>query len=164
MSSHLTSFSYDGDAGSEGAPKGAHSQSTIQVSDTVMAGNGQNGDNDGDTTMSVNSSSVLAVRPKVPGKRSTVAGSKGSKSASAKAAGPVITKDKKSTSAAPPSSALSVQNLYLDSGGSVQSIDPRTFKHGDSASSSPKGPKAIQNGAVVASIQNQGAPQGARAL
>jgi len=125
----------------------------MQVSDTEMAGNGRNGDNGDDTTATGNGSSVLAVRGKVLGKRSTVTGSKGSKSVSAKAAGPVITKDKKSN-ATPASSTLSVQNLYLDSGGSVQNIDPRTFKSGNQASSS-RGPKAIQN-VVGVSNKNKG--------
>ena len=68
MSAHLTRFSYDGDAVSEGDPKGAHSQSMMQVSDTEMAGNGRNGDNGDDTTATGNSASVLAVRGKVLGK------------------------------------------------------------------------------------------------
>ena len=49
MSAHLTSFSYDGDAASEGAPKGVRSQSMLEVSDAEMDGNVQIGGNGGDT-------------------------------------------------------------------------------------------------------------------
>ena len=51
MSAHMASFSYDGDAASDSAANAARSQSKKQVTDTIMAGNDDDGVFDGDTRL-----------------------------------------------------------------------------------------------------------------
>ena len=56
----MASSSYDGDAGSASAAKAAPARGLLQVTDTVMAGNGQGGDSIDDTTIALTGKTASA--------------------------------------------------------------------------------------------------------
>ena len=103
----MASSSYDGDAVSGSAARAALPQGQMQVTDTIMTGDGDGGEIGGDTTVALTGNTATRVRKPGPGKRRTVAGSVGSKAANPKAGSHAITTTKASSSL-PASSSNSI--------------------------------------------------------
>ena len=69
MSAHMASSSYDGDVGSASAAKAAQARGLLQVTDTVMAGNGQGGNFTDDTTIALTGKTASAGKLVIHAKR-----------------------------------------------------------------------------------------------